>query len=536
MPHSILAPAAVLAGLGSPVYAQCSPDPIPGGDTCATALTYDASVHGNHYISGSGASGGADEDWFHFEVPPSESLYVRARFVDDLANEPSVAEMLVLSDDCSTVIHRGPIADWVSEPNLTGAAQTFRVGLVDSSSLDSCAWASFLAYSWPDPCDRLFADSFEPDDTVGTGHLVGPGTIQGLTLTRANSDYFLVDVPRWTELEVTATQLLEPSSVHPMGGHIFDAVTGEGLAFVSGPGPESVGTWVNEGPDTRVAIQLDGSWLHCSAYDLAIELTAHPCSRLSDDPFEAGDDCGHGDVLMPGTYSNLWVDSADPDSFTFPLAAHTGSESLVHVEVLQVAGARPFGLARLDCADLGSPITGSTFPGEERTSVYRPAGSAPSLELDVLLVGETPACALYDLQVTEYMSPIGSEACTANTSRLELWGSAAVGDNALTALVSDSGPLDFPVGIQLFVGSTQVAHPVGPGLLCVGGHVQRIYPDHASQVFFVGDDEPNLIEIDLDSGPASSVLMTGTSWVFQGYIRFVSRPYSLTNAVVLTLE
>ena len=528
--------AALPASLALPLWVQCPSDTVPGGNSCATALVYDLLVHGySQSVSGSGAVGGADEDWFQIDVAPQETFFANAFLEGDFGAATSAVEMVV-ANDCSTPLYRGPVIDWVSEPNLTGASQNFRIGFIDTSGGDSCALLTVTLSALFDQCRRLSPDALEPNDDVASGVLVGPGDFMGLTLPRFDSDVFLVDVPRWSEIRVSADPDTGSPTFPTMSFDLFDAATG---AFI-GTQVESSQldrSWVNAGQDTRVAVRLIASQTGCASYDLRIGLTAMPCGRITDDPFEAGDECGQGTMLAPGTYHELLVDSGDPDALTFQLAAPALSFSMVHVDVEPLAGqaAASFALG-LGCVANPSQINSHAFPGELRESLLRAPGDTTSLEFGARFGDQSVGCLLYDLTVTEFLDPIGTTICGTNASRLELWGSDSVGDNILTAVVSDSGPIDFPTRVQIFVGSDQVALPTAARLLCAGGTRQRIFPPCSTCITSTLPDERMPLALNLGSPPSVGILLAGTTWTFQGYYGFSTRPDSLTNAVRLMLR
>ncbi|MEL6430510.1 MAG: hypothetical protein AAFR54_15110 [Planctomycetota bacterium] len=204
----------------------------------------------------------------------------------------------------------------ITVPVVAGQEYYVQIGHFSSTSGNVYGTGTLTISDFVDPCAGVSDDSFEPNDTCPAPSAITAGSYTGLFVSDVAPDYYSIVVPSGEILDVDATDTGVDVTVN-----IFDSGCAQ---IATGVGDGATYSNLSAAPET-VVIEVTWSTFNsgntCTSYDLDIVLSPDPCANPADDSFEDNDACATPSAITAGSYTGLFVSSADADYYSIVVPA-----------------------------------------------------------------------------------------------------------------------------------------------------------------------------------------------------------------------
>jgi hypothetical protein len=509
-----------------PASAQCPPDAFEPNDTCAQSASIAVGAHANLTLEPGAA------DFYRVQVPagwrlearlhlalPDPGLFALFRlFRDDGSPDPCAGPNSALAFDLVELGQTEFLLAWSAD---SGAPTSFIVGL--ESVVGACAAYALDLTAFPDPCNQLPPDVFEPNDSCASPAALGAGVFANLNVGVGDLDYYSVSVATG-ELATLVLSGLSAGDVVDVWAWELGATCGDlnqisaGTA-VHGPGSAPVFLFNPSGPTTSFVVAVKprpnqaAQSGFCVGYGLALSTQVDPCGVASGDPFEPNELCATAPLLASSQTGLSVAQAMDQDWYTLDVPAHS---TLRLLSTSANAGVQRPLMLYSGCA--GNPdFLASSHPvyfnEDPRHFLQWTNASAQSVETRLLVVRPVGAlfCDVYDLDVgTTLGTPfcVAAKNSTGEAARLSASGSTTPSVGVLT-LTAAPVPQQ-KVGLAIMSPTTKAPTPFGQGYLCLSAPIVR-YPATTTA--------SGSLVTTLDWTGPSGLIQQGQSWAFQAWFR-----------------
>ncbi len=444
----------------------------------------------------------------------------------------------------------GTVDQWFELELGTGATNCYNEGGYDPIT-NNPAFGSFWLVLGADlgfdcsGCATRLDDVFEDnDDCNSAAPLTAPSVNSGLVVTKADPDYYSIDIPAGMSLTANALFSQAQADVDTI---LFNEDCSVALDFGFSITDNETVSYTNctSSPITvKLAVTVfSGSTGDCSDYDLQL-LTGAVCA---DDPLAGNDSCATAFPLSTGQTVNLVVNCLAPSDY-FRLSLIPGETINVSMTLDPTEADLDLFLYEdnADCDDFAGFIIGSFNAGATESIVYTNKSGQPQtyvLKVDTFSFQTGENCANYVLDYSIGASTeLGSNFCSAvlNSSgfgaHMFATGSDLVADNAFMlnaeCLPTNSSGYFFVSQGSIFVPNVGSS----TGNLCIGGGpIGRFI----ANVVNTGAGTTVSIPTDLTMWPQPTGPVTvfpGDSYNFQYWFRDIGSTSNFSDALSVTFQ
>ncbi len=477
-------------------------DAFEPNDDCSSAVALTAGVHTGLFVRD------ADPDWYAVTIPAGQVVTIEQTYTlpDQLGIDRYLDTTLCGPFDTDQQASYGGGLNTQVFPNTLGAPYTiyFRCYMAEGD----CGNYDLNVTFAPDPCQQMMDDSFEPNDTCGTGPVLPLGLTTGLFVAQHSSDYYEVTVPAGQVLTIDQTYV---GGSTELGITLFDDANCTtwlyGSSWGGGQNTVEYTNTTNAASTVYVRCETQIGTGYCLNYDLDVSLTPDPCQQPGVDDFlEDNDDCANATpVSLAGeSWVDLFVSKVDYDYFTFTMpdggtvqidCGFLTAECDIDMFLYDASHVMN-GLCGDDFTYLSSATNG--FDGETMTWTNT-TGASQTYYLRVSPWSEpsNPSCGTYDLDVSftnAFAEPMcfgdgstGTNCPCANESAVGA-GEGCANSQGHGAVLDVSGTNSIAADDMVFTvtqarqnqtallvqGNVQTSVPFKDGVLCMGNPTERV--------------------------------------------------------------
>ncbi len=278
------------------------------------------------------------------------------------------------------------------------------------------------------PCPGIPEDPFEENDTCDAPAPLGEGNHPGLRITRADVDYFVLQIPARTEV-----QIIETSDTAGVEYRLFDPNCGD---LVYGPDAQFV-FLQNTDFTPRTIILKANTGQHipipCGEYGLNVVFTADPCQGILDDVLEDNDTCANARAILPGNYTQLHCKDIDPDYYSITLAPF---------ETLQCMETSAFSRVSYRIWDRACNVL-LAADHDSLVSYTNTSNSPQFIKLQAFMVPNFGTCDNYSMEITRFTTLCGASQDDPLEDNDDCASAAPISDGNLTGLFVSKTDGDF---------------------------------------------------------------------------------------------